>query len=261
MLSCASAEGKRPANSRREAAPLSAVWRTEDRRGQNPRSVRRGALKASTTADCGFVAGRSRDTGHPSFSAGLLGAESRLRSPHFRDVAQIRVHVLYKLAEIPANTANPEFAASVTYRKHGKAENPGSIPVSATNSIGISYLRKRCTRLPLQSAPQKTSSGLEYKWDSLKRLADSAAVRMDRKHGFRTCLSVIAIHALLFGTGAEHARCSLIRGRSAQARLDEEESRPRIPALVCRDFAAVPIGEEIRPTTRSPRAQRQKPLA
>lgn len=59
MLSWASAEGKRPANSRREAAPLSAVWRTEDRRGQNPRSFRRGALKASTTADCGFVAGRS----------------------------------------------------------------------------------------------------------------------------------------------------------------------------------------------------------
>ena len=60
MLSWASAEEKRPANSRREAAPLSAVWRAEHRRGQTPRSFRRGALKASTTADCGFVAGRSR---------------------------------------------------------------------------------------------------------------------------------------------------------------------------------------------------------
>jgi hypothetical protein len=39
---------------------------------------------------------------------------------------------LYKRPEIPANTAIPAIALSVTYRKHKKAANPGSIPVSAT---------------------------------------------------------------------------------------------------------------------------------
>jgi hypothetical protein len=62
--------------------PVISRLANEDRRGQNPRSVRRGALKASTTADCGFVAGRRAI--HP-FSAGLLRAEPRLRSPHFGD--------------------------------------------------------------------------------------------------------------------------------------------------------------------------------
>jgi hypothetical protein len=42
------------------------------------------------------------------------------------------VHVLYKRLEIPANHVLPAIAVSVTYRKHEKVENPGSIPVSAT---------------------------------------------------------------------------------------------------------------------------------
>ena len=46
---------------------------------------------------------------------------------------RICVHVLYKRAEIPANTSLPAIAVSVTYRKQEKAANTGSIPVSATN--------------------------------------------------------------------------------------------------------------------------------
>ena len=52
-----------------------------------------------------------------------------------KTVGQVRVHVLYKGPEIPANAVIPEFAISATYRKQEKAENPGSIPVSATNSF------------------------------------------------------------------------------------------------------------------------------
>jgi len=146
MLSWASAEGKRPANSRREAAPLSAVWRTEDRRGQNPRVC---SQRRSESIDyCGLRIRRRAGLAilaiHP-FSAGLLGAESRFRSPHFGNVAQIRVHVLYKRPEIPANSAVRAIAISVTYRKHEKAENPGSIPVSATNSFIIIHLQNCCT--------------------------------------------------------------------------------------------------------------------
>ena len=45
------------------------------------------------------------------------------------------VHVLYKRPEIPANTGVLAIVVSATYRKHVKAANPGSIPVSATNSV------------------------------------------------------------------------------------------------------------------------------
>ena len=38
---------------------------------------------------------------------------------------RIRVHVLYKRPEIPANGTIRAFAVSVTYRKHEKAQNPG----------------------------------------------------------------------------------------------------------------------------------------
>jgi hypothetical protein len=48
---------------------------------------------------------------------------------------QLHVQILYKRPEIPANCALPAFAVSATYRKQEKAENPGSIPVSATNSF------------------------------------------------------------------------------------------------------------------------------
>jgi len=48
-------------------------------------------------------------------------------------VLPMRVHVLYKRPEIPANSGIPAFAVSVTYRKQEKAANPGSILASATN--------------------------------------------------------------------------------------------------------------------------------
>ena len=38
--------------------------------------------------------------------------------PTCKRASQIRVHVLYKRPEIPANKAIPAFAVSVTYRKH-----------------------------------------------------------------------------------------------------------------------------------------------
>ena len=71
---------------------------------------------------------------HP-FSAELLGPESRLRSPHYGNVGEIRVHVLYKRLEIPANKVVPAIAVSVTYRKQEEAANTGSTPVSATKII------------------------------------------------------------------------------------------------------------------------------
>jgi hypothetical protein len=41
--------------------------------------------------------------------------------------AKVRVQVLYKRPEIPANGLVPAIAVSVTYTKHERAENPGSI--------------------------------------------------------------------------------------------------------------------------------------
>lgn len=42
-------------------------------------------------------------------------------------VGQVCVHVLYKPAEIPAIKPVPAIPVSVTYRKHEKAQNRGSI--------------------------------------------------------------------------------------------------------------------------------------
>lgn len=42
------------------------------------------------------------------------------------NLSRVRVHVLYKRAEIPANKAVPALAVSVTYRKQERAANPGS---------------------------------------------------------------------------------------------------------------------------------------
>jgi hypothetical protein len=52
----------------------------------------------------------------------------------FKEISliRIRVHVLYKRAEISANKMIRAIAVSVSYREHEKAENPGSISVSAT---------------------------------------------------------------------------------------------------------------------------------
>jgi hypothetical protein len=62
--------------------------------------------------------------------------------------SRAHVHVLYKWPEIPANKAVPAIAVSVTYRKHEKAANPGSIPVSATKSFKIKH---QTTHVPRQS--------------------------------------------------------------------------------------------------------------
>ncbi len=45
---------------------------------------------------------------------------------------QTRVQILYNEPENPANAVIPEFAFSLTCRKHEKTENAHSIPVSAT---------------------------------------------------------------------------------------------------------------------------------
>ena len=66
---------------------------------------------------------------------------------------------LYNPPEILANSGIRAIAVSVTYRKHDKAENPGSIPVSATNSFIIRYLQKRCAELVLLAALRKAWQG------------------------------------------------------------------------------------------------------
>ena len=68
------------------------------------------------------------------------------------ELGQIRVHVLYKWAEIPAKTVIPAIALSVTYRKRWRVPNPGSTPVSATKSFQINNLKKCRTSLALKSS-------------------------------------------------------------------------------------------------------------
>ena len=54
--------------------------------------------------------------------------------------------MLYKRAEIPANTVIPALAASVTYRKQEVGGEYGFDPVSATNPFRIICLQNECTR-------------------------------------------------------------------------------------------------------------------
>jgi hypothetical protein len=63
------------------------------------------------------------------------------------ELGRIRVHVLYKRAEIPAKTVIPAIALSVTYRKQASPANTGSTPVSATNPFRIICLQNRRTDL------------------------------------------------------------------------------------------------------------------
>ena len=128
--------------------------RAEDRRGQNPWSVYSGRLRASTAADCSFIQGGLAILAIHPFSAGVVRPETRLCAPQYGAVGQIRVQILYKRPEIPANKGVPAIAISVTYREHKKAENPGSIPVSATNSFKNNKLRSWCTRLAPLAAPR-----------------------------------------------------------------------------------------------------------
>jgi hypothetical protein len=64
---------------------------------------------------------------------------------------------LYKRLEIPANKVIPAIAVSVTYRNHEKAENTGSIPVSAINLFIISNLQNYFTGLGLQEARRRVA--------------------------------------------------------------------------------------------------------
>ena len=75
---------------------------------------------------------------------------ARLSTENLR---QIRVHVLYKRPEIPANKVVPAIAVSVTYRKQEKAANPGSTPVSATKPFRIICLQIA----PSQTLPRRDS--------------------------------------------------------------------------------------------------------
>jgi hypothetical protein len=75
-----------------------------------------------------------------------LEAGNRIYQPFMTSCRKpFRVHVLYKPPEIPANGVIPAIAVSVTYRKHEKAGNTGSSPVSATNSFRIRYFDFPCT--------------------------------------------------------------------------------------------------------------------
>ena len=71
----------------------------------------------------------------------------------------LRVHVLYKRPEIPANTAIAALAVSVTYRKHEWAANPGSTPVSATKAFIIIGLQKRRMELGLRRSAKDWGQG------------------------------------------------------------------------------------------------------
>src|SRR5258708_37919098 len=82
------------------------------------------------------------------------------------ELGQIRVHVLYKRAEIPAKTVIPAIALSVTYRKQESLANTGSIPVSATKFFKIIHLQDQRTRLDTGALPPKTGLGRESRSNS-----------------------------------------------------------------------------------------------
>jgi hypothetical protein len=67
-------------------------------------------------------------------SVGLVKFSQKL-SHGIASSGEIRVHVLYKRPEIPANKGLPAFALSVTCSKRKRAANTGSTPVSATKPI------------------------------------------------------------------------------------------------------------------------------
>ena len=87
---------------------------------------------------------------------------------------------MYERLEIPANGAIPAFAFSVTSRKQVKVANPGSIPVSATNSFIIIDLQNRRTRLVLQAAHQRRDQGVIPKRVQVEEAARSG-YRLSRR--------------------------------------------------------------------------------
>src|SRR5438093_2413440 len=75
------------------------------------------------------------------------------------EFGQIRVHVLYKRAEIPAKAVIPAIALSVTYRKQESPANTGSTPVSATKSFIIIGLQNRRMELGLRRSAKDRGQG------------------------------------------------------------------------------------------------------
>ena len=84
--------------------------------------------------------------------------------PSNGELGQIRVHVLYKWAEIPAKTVIPAIALSVTYRKEESPANTGSTPVSATKLFKIKHLQNRRIELgagALRERPRRARFQIE----------------------------------------------------------------------------------------------------
>src|SRR5215831_15860617 len=124
---------------------------TQEVHGRARKSERRGKHRAVRGFPCQAC------QGSPNRFA--VACDSRvLASQTLKTFGQFRVHVLYKRPEIPANTAIPAFAVSVTYRKQEELGNPGSIPVSAT-MFSYSYGRQVTTSDDAQRARRK---GLPY---------------------------------------------------------------------------------------------------
>jgi len=72
---------------------------------------------------------------------------------------KVRVHILYKQAEIRANTTIPAIVVSVTYRKHDKLANTGS-PL-ALPTLLKSYFYKTCVQgETVQVAAKRLGQGL-----------------------------------------------------------------------------------------------------
>jgi hypothetical protein len=75
------------------------------------------------------------------------------------ELGQIRVHVLYKRAEIPAKTVIPAIALSVTYRKQESPANTGSTPVSATKHFEFIDLQRWIQSLGADALRQRWGQG------------------------------------------------------------------------------------------------------
>jgi hypothetical protein len=114
-----------------------------------------GSIRRAVTRTARLLPGRLKRTYIPGPPATL------------KTFGQFRVHVLYKLPEIPANTVIPEFAVSVTYRKHEKAENTSSILVSATNYFVIKDLQNQSYSIGRCGLAMSRGAGLDSKSDSL----------------------------------------------------------------------------------------------
>ena len=91
----------------------------------------RARKNASVEKDIGPPAGSFAKLVQDRLTASAVACDARVSAS---ELGQFCVHSLYKRPEIPAKKAIPAFAVSLTYRKHEKAANPGSIHVSATNS-------------------------------------------------------------------------------------------------------------------------------